>query len=157
MPDYTNTFFSSYLPILDASVYDNTAQVYDISKILTPTYLFDEDSYHSYSAVFLPMTYALSYSVQFASMTALLTHTICYHWKTIWRQMQTSLAESRMQWGHGRSRGSQGPGSTNSDQPLLDHDGHNSSHRKQKYREVPFTWYLTTGLTTVFIGMFVVE
>lgn len=68
-----------------------------------------------------------------------------------------SLAESRMQWGHGRSRRSQELGRTNSDQPLLDHDSHNSSRRKQKYREVPFTWYLATGLTTVFIGMFVVE
>jgi hypothetical protein len=60
--DYANAFYSSYLPILSSSVFDNTAKEYDVSRILTKDFLFDEEAYHKYSKVFLPITWVVSIS-----------------------------------------------------------------------------------------------
>ena len=54
--DYTNAFYSSYLPILSNDVFDNSANEYNVSRILTPQFLFDEDAYKAYSKVFMPIT-----------------------------------------------------------------------------------------------------
>jgi hypothetical protein len=54
--DYANSFYSSYMPILSSDVFDNTAKTYNVSRILTPQFLFDEEAYKSYSKVFMPIT-----------------------------------------------------------------------------------------------------
>lgn len=92
---YSNWLYSSFMPILSASVFDNTGQVYDVSRILTPEFTFDRAAYRSYSRVFLPITYVLSYGVQFAGLASLLTHTACWHGRDIWRQWTRSLEEAR--------------------------------------------------------------
>src|SRR5271155_3489198 len=85
--------FSAYLPILSSAVFDNTGKPYDVSKILTPDFLFDKIAYENYSRVYLPITYVLSYAVQFASLSALVTHTVCWHGKDIWRQTKLAWEE----------------------------------------------------------------
>lgn len=44
------------MPILSSDVFDNTAQTYNVSRILTPQFLFDEEAYKDYSKVFMPIT-----------------------------------------------------------------------------------------------------
>ncbi|ERT02593.1 oligopeptide transporter 4 [Sporothrix schenckii 1099-18] len=94
---YRNWLYSSFMPILSASVFDNKGQVYDVSRILTSDFLFDRGAYSNYSRVFLPITYVLSYGVQFAGLASLLTHTACWHGKDIWRQWCQSLDEAKLQ------------------------------------------------------------
>lgn len=84
--DYMNLFYSSYLPILSSAVFDNTGKEYDVSKILGKNFRFDEEAYKSYSKVYMPITYVLSYGLQFAALTALITHTACWHGRDIWNQ-----------------------------------------------------------------------
>lgn len=54
--DYMNSFYSSYMPILSSNVFDNKAHTYDVSKILTKEFRFDEEAYKNYSKVFMPIT-----------------------------------------------------------------------------------------------------
>src|ERR1700712_1502292 len=84
---------SSYMPILSSAVFDNTGKPYDVSKILTKDFLFDSDAYHNYSRVFLPITYALSYALQFAGLAALISHTALWHGKDIWTQWRKLMNE----------------------------------------------------------------
>jgi hypothetical protein len=42
----------------------------------------------------MPITYVLSYGLQFAGLASLLTHTACWHGKDIWRQWTRSLKEA---------------------------------------------------------------
>lgn len=175
MADYTNVLYSSFMPILSASVYDNTGNLYDVSKILTSDFLFDEEAYRRYSRVFLPITYVLSYTVQFASLTALISHTACWHGKDIWLQTKHSFAKpdpptdtkyepllsdnareatparKLRRRSSMRSNGSQ-PGI---DRLLTSEDVHN--RLMQRYPDVPVWWYLVTGIVTTAVGMFVVE
>ncbi|KAI1651420.1 OPT-domain-containing protein [Daldinia loculata] len=166
---YCNLFYSSYMPILSASVFDNTGKIYDVSKILTEDFYFDRTAYSNYSRVFLPITYVLSYGLQFAGLVSLLTHTACWHGKDIYVQWKRSLQEVGDE-----DRPMYQPlesdingGTTNGDQPsvtrtsstfddILSHeDVHNRLMRR--YKDAPITWYFLTFISMTAIGIFVVE
>ncbi|TVY93592.1 Glutathione transporter [Lachnellula willkommii] len=166
---YKNIFFSSYMPILSSAVFDNTGHVYDVSKILTKDFLFNKDAYHEYSRVYLPITYVLSYGLQFAALSSLLSHTACWHGKDIWRQWTASLKEVE-----GESKGSYKVLPTNGDarratngnrsrRPsradpeniISQEDVHNRLMRK--YKDAPLSWYLLTFVSMTAVGIFVVE
>ncbi|OBT69207.1 hypothetical protein VE03_01997 [Pseudogymnoascus sp. 23342-1-I1] len=164
---YNNVFYSAYMPILSSVVFDNTGKMYDVARILTPDFLFDRDAYEAYSRVFMPITYILSYGLQFAALASLLTHTACWHGRDIVRQWRNSLEEVRGQAKIGyevlpgaatRARGRRGrraslePGVEDT---LNQEDVHNRLMRR--YNDAPMWWYLATFVSMTAIGIFVVE
>ncbi|KAI0550620.1 OPT-domain-containing protein [Xylaria curta] len=166
---YCNIFYSSYMPILSASVFDNTGQIYDVGRILTPDFLFDRAAYSKYSRVYLPITYVLSYGLQFAGLASLLTHTACWHGKDIWTQWKRSLKEAGEEnkptyeplasEGNGmasiRRSNSLTDSSANIEDLLNREDVHNRLMRR--YKDAPIYWYLMTFISMTAIGIFVVE
>ncbi|KAI5778881.1 OPT oligopeptide transporter protein-domain-containing protein [Geopyxis carbonaria] len=175
---YANSFYSGYMPILSSTVFDNTGKEYDVSRILTKDFLFDEEEYKKYSKVFMPITYVLSYGLQFAALTALVTHTYCWHGKDIWRQWQKVRNESK----NPQSRGDYAPiqtsdappprrrsvgtrrsrrrrmstvGDAELDEILNQEDVH--MRLMKKYDECPTSWYLATFVVMIAVGIFVVE
>ncbi|KAF2445036.1 OPT-domain-containing protein [Karstenula rhodostoma CBS 690.94] len=167
---YMNVMYSSYMPILSTIVFDNRGKPYDVSKILTDNFLFDKEAYENYSRVFLPITYVLSYALQFAALTALVTHTAVWHGKDIVKQWRHSWAEIRGRPGaayeplqtaeNGRDSSERVHRMSTSSEPELENlltteDVHNRLMRR--YDDVPIFWYLMTGISMGAIGMFVVE
>ncbi|KAG9259221.1 OPT oligopeptide transporter protein-domain-containing protein [Emericellopsis atlantica] len=168
---YTNVRYTSYMPIISTAVFDNTGSLYNVTRILTPEFVFDREAYQDYSRVFLPVTYMLSYGVQFAGLAALLTHTACWHGQDIWRTWKKALAEAREE---GKEAAYQSlPGSADGESPRGDGPrlSQASSHGDgglmsredihcrlmKRYRDVPMTWYLLTFVSMAAIGMFIVE
>ncbi|SPQ25185.1 7eca5c79-76ff-497f-a683-e01fa5f6607c [Thermothielavioides terrestris] len=168
---YSNWLYSSYMPILSAAVFDNTGNVYDVSKVLTKDFLFDREAYSKYSRVFLPITYVLSYGVQFAGLASLVTHTLCWHGRDIWTQWKRSLEEP-----DGEPKGAYQPVAGSSERTARPSDGrtaraHRSSlstdnllsredvHNRlmRRYKDAPMAWYLVTFASMTAIGIFVVE
>ncbi|KAK3319345.1 OPT oligopeptide transporter protein-domain-containing protein [Apodospora peruviana] len=167
---YSNWLYSAYMPILSAAVFDNTGNVYDVSKVLTKDFLFDREAYSNYSRVFLPITYVLSYGVQFAGLASLLTHTVCWHGKDIWTQWKKSLGEtngrepkagayqpvSDENEGPSVRRGRNTPRPASSTENLMSReDVHN--RLMKRYKDAPMLWYLATFVSMTVIGIFVVE
>ena len=170
---YKNVFFSSYMPILSSSVFDNTGNIYDVGKILTPDFLFDRDAYHRYSRVYLPITYVLSYGLQFAALASLLTHTTCWHGKDIWKQWRRSLNEvqgetkgfyntvpnrddatgSEAAMRNGRLRLQRSD--SNMENIISQEDVHN--RLMKRYKDAPLSWYFLTFVSMTAVGIFVVE
>lgn len=164
--------YSAYMPILSVLIFDNKGKQYDVSKVLTDSFVFDQEAYENYSRVFLPITYVLSYALQFAALTALISQTALWHGKDIVKQWRHSWAEIR-----GRSSADYEPlpatsegnarpssprmyrSSTTSEPELEDllsaEDVHNRLMRR--YDDVPIYWYLLTGVSMAAIGVFVVE
>lgn len=170
---YKNALFSAFLPMLSSSVFDNAGKPYDVSRILTPDFLFDGEKYEAYSKVYLPITYALAYGVQFAGLSALVTHTACWYGPEIWRVSQQTVkpkasdepalykpikARDRRQTsktlpGH-TERGSSAE-DVGIETSMQAEDVH--SRLMQHYEDVPISWYLATFLAMLAIGIFVVE
>lgn len=158
------------MPIISSAVFDDTGKPYDVSKILTKDFRFDHEAYTKYSKVYLPITYALSYGVQFASLSALVTHTLCWHGPDIWQQSKKSLKE-----GAGESKVEYqrlGSGVTAPKSTASTHSGHSTTEPASsasmsgedvhcrlmhRYEDAPITWYLATFVTMLAIGIFVVE
>ena len=157
---------------MSSSVYDNSAKPYDVKKILTPNYKFDQAAYDNYSKIYLPITYVLSYGVQFASLTALITHTACWHGRDIWQQTLKSFrpGEEKIEYepiasnarrGKASRRHGQGDFATDTDpEPnaqasMSGEDVHNRLMRR--YEDAPISWYLVTFISMLAIGIFVVE
>ncbi|KAI1128538.1 OPT oligopeptide transporter protein-domain-containing protein [Nemania abortiva] len=90
---YTGAWYSQFLPMSDASTYDNTGAIYNVSRVLTPEFTLDKGAYQAYSPLFISTTFALCYGLSFAAIAALVVHTFLYYSGTIWSQFQNSTHE----------------------------------------------------------------
>ena len=68
---------TGYFPISSAGAFDNLGLPYNISAVITPEGLFDEEMYRAYSPLFMSATLMLAYGTQFAVITAVVVHTFC--------------------------------------------------------------------------------
>ncbi|KAI0850649.1 small oligopeptide transporter, OPT family [Daldinia vernicosa] len=87
---YTNTWFTSYLPLCTADVYDRFGELYDTARVITDNH-FDQEKYAAYSPPYLPATFAFVYGLSFASITSVLSHVYCFHWEEIMHALRGSL------------------------------------------------------------------
>ncbi|OTA85845.1 hypothetical protein M434DRAFT_82435 [Hypoxylon sp. CO27-5] len=87
---YTNTWFTSYLPLCTADVYDRFGELYDTTKVITNN-LFDREKYAAYSPPYLPATFAFVYGLSFASITSVLSHVYFFHWEEIKHSVRGTL------------------------------------------------------------------
>jgi len=90
---YTNTWYAKYMPMSSRTAFDNTGAEYDVTRILTPEGTFNLTAYQEYSPLFLSTTFAISYGLSFASITATITHAILFFRKQIWTHSRRSLQE----------------------------------------------------------------
>ncbi|KAI0857225.1 OPT oligopeptide transporter protein-domain-containing protein [Xylaria cubensis] len=125
---YTGAWYSQYLPMSDASTYDNTGAIYNVSRVLTAEFRLDEVAYQSYSPLFISTAFAISYGLSFAAITALVTHTFLYYSGPIWARFRNSTHEK----------------------PDI--------HMKlmQKYKEAPSWWYTTLFLIVLALSLIAV-
>ncbi|EIW77489.1 OPT oligopeptide transporter [Coniophora puteana RWD-64-598 SS2] len=126
---YTNTWYSKYLPISSRGSYDRFGNSYNVTAILNPDNTLNATAYEEYSPLFLSTTFALSYGLSFASITATITHAVLFFRKQIWTQSRRSMDE----------------------QP----DVH--ARLMSKYRQVPEWWYMIIFLAMFVFGIIVIE
>ncbi|KAF8972447.1 small oligopeptide transporter [Flammula alnicola] len=126
---FTNTWFGEFMPISSRISYDNTFNTYNVTRILTPESTIDLEAYHSYSPLFLSTTFAISYGLSFASITATLMHAFLYFRKQIWVQARRALHE----------------------QPDI------HARLMSKYPQVPEWWYLCIFLSMFALGIISIE
>lgn len=81
---FKGLFYSKYLPISDSNSYDNTGNMYNVSRILDDQGRFDLEKYKSYSPLFLSTSFMLSYGLSFATIVAVIVHTILFHGQDLW-------------------------------------------------------------------------
>ncbi|KAI0079167.1 OPT oligopeptide transporter, partial [Panus rudis PR-1116 ss-1] len=90
---FNNVWYSQYMPILSLASFDRNGHVYNTSRVLFPDATFNKEAYEQYSPLFLPIAFAVSYGVTFASITATVVHAILYFRKPISVHLHRSLKE----------------------------------------------------------------
>ncbi|TFK38368.1 oligopeptide transporter [Crucibulum laeve] len=90
---YTNAWESKYMPISSRGSFDNTGAAYDVTQIINSDSTFNEEAYRKYSPLYLSTTFAISYGLSFASITATLTHAFLFFRKQIWTQSRRAMHE----------------------------------------------------------------
>ncbi|KAF2122681.1 OPT family small oligopeptide transporter [Lophiotrema nucula] len=87
---YSGTWYGDYLPINTSTTFDNTQNVYNVTRVLGPNFTFDVEKYKAYSPMFLAPTLALNYGLSFAALTASIVHAIVFHRKEIWYRFRAA-------------------------------------------------------------------
>jgi hypothetical protein len=90
---YTNVWYSAYLPLVSSDTFDNTGKQYNVSQIINSDSSFNLQDYKAYSPIFLSASFAISYGLSFATITATLTHAFLYYRKYIWSHARRPLSE----------------------------------------------------------------
>ncbi|KAF5331928.1 hypothetical protein D9611_008937 [Ephemerocybe angulata] len=126
---FTNVWDAKYFPISSRKSYDNTGQVYDVTKIINPDTTFNQEAYDAYSPLYLSTTFAISYGLSFASITATFTHAALYFRKQIWTQARKAMHE----------------------QPDI------HARLMSRYRQVPEWWYAIVFVAMFACGIIVIE
>jgi OPT family small oligopeptide transporter len=126
---YTNAWSSKYMPISSRKSYDNRGKTYNVTRILNPDSTFNEEAYKAYSPLYLSTTFAISYGLSFASITATITHAFLYFRKQIWAQSRKSISE----------------------QPDI------HARLMAKYKQVPEWWYAIIFVTMFVFGVVSIE
>ncbi|KAJ7633597.1 OPT oligopeptide transporter [Mycena polygramma] len=126
---FKNVWFGKYMPISSRTSYDNQMQSYNVSRILTADTTIDMEAYKQYSPLFLSTTFAISYGLSFASITATLTHAFLFFRKQIWVQSRRALHE----------------------QPDI------HARLMSRYPQVPEWWYLVLFLAMFVLGIISIE
>ncbi|KAJ7474035.1 OPT oligopeptide transporter [Mycena latifolia] len=126
---FTNTWFGKFMPISSRTSYDNQMNTYNVSAILTSASTIDLNLYHNYSPLFISTTFAISYGLSFASITATLMHAFLYFRKQIWVQSRRALHE----------------------QPDI------HARLMSRYPQVPEWWYLILFLSMFVLGIISIE
>ena len=90
---YTNVWYSAYLPVTSLDIFDNTGRQYNVSQIVNSDYSFNPQAYKAYSPIFVPAYVAIAYGLSFATVTATLTHTFLYYGNFIWAHARRPFSE----------------------------------------------------------------
>ncbi|KAJ7822431.1 small oligopeptide transporter [Mycena leptocephala] len=89
---YSNVWNAQYLPISSPSAFDNRGKYYNHTRI-TKDGKLDLEAYQSYSPLYLPTTFAISYGLSFMSITATIVHAIIHFRAPIKLHFKRSLRE----------------------------------------------------------------
>ncbi|EIW77486.1 OPT oligopeptide transporter [Coniophora puteana RWD-64-598 SS2] len=126
---YTNTWYSQFMPMSSRISYDNTGQSYNVTRITNADASLNLTAYEGYSPLFLSTTFAMSYGLSFASITATIMHAILFFRKQIWVQSRRSIHE----------------------QPDI------HARLMSRYKQVPEWWYMTLFVIMFVVGIVAIE
>ena len=116
---WTNTWQSAYFPIMSNTLFDNTGNPYNVSKIMVNG-VFSSEAYEAYSPPYMTASYAVMFFCFFGAYMAAIVH-IC-----LYNRVELSRGFSAMwKWTNAR-------------------DEHEDVHNRlmRKYKEAPEWWYL---------------
>ncbi|KAF5557456.1 OPT family small oligopeptide transporter [Fusarium mexicanum] len=133
---YSNTWFSAHLPLQSNSIFDNTGEVFNVSKVVNKKegFTFDHDLYAQYSDIYLPVTYALNtFGLSFATISSLFVWLFLEKRQDLVRTFRDAC----------KSLTSKNTSSRDRLQP--------------QYDAVPLWWYMVAALAALGIGIFTYE
>ncbi|KAG0032047.1 hypothetical protein BGZ82_006698, partial [Podila clonocystis] len=102
---FTNYWSAMSYPIVSSNLYDNQAELYDISRIVNKDLSFNLTMYEEYSPVIMTPYFAVTYGTSFMAVMASFIHVALYYGSDIWLIAKTQcgrklrrIRNSRIGW-----------------------------------------------------------
>ena len=126
---WTNTWNSAYFPIMSNTLFDNTGNAYNVSKIMVDG-KFNADAYDAYSPPYMTASYAIVFMCFFGAYLAAVVHILLYNR----HELKKGFA-AVWKWKAAR-------------------DEHEDIHNRlmKHYKEAPEWWYLTILILSFVVG-----
>lgn len=93
---WSNVWYGMYFPFSSSSIFDNTGNSYNTSRVLTSDYAFNSTAYHEYSPIFLSTTSAISYGLGFGAVSSVLVHAALYYRGEIWLGLRKTFSRQTL-------------------------------------------------------------
>ncbi|KAG0917272.1 hypothetical protein G6F33_001645 [Rhizopus arrhizus] len=87
---YTDSWESKKFPLYNTHQYDIYGHVFNRTRVLTPEQYLNETAYEEYSPIRITGFFAICYGQGLAALGAIITHTILYNGKDIWRRLKSA-------------------------------------------------------------------
>ncbi|GKV37383.1 hypothetical protein SLEP1_g45418 [Rubroshorea leprosula] len=130
-----NAYESRRFPLLSSHTFDLQGNTYNISRILkSKTFEFDQAEYDNYSKLYMSITFAVVYGLQFATLAASLSHVALYYGKTTWDMWKKTTAAAKEKWSDVHAR-----------------------IMRNNYKAVPQWWFLVVLISTIALALFACE
>lgn len=126
---WTNIWQTAYFPIMSNSLFDNTGNTYNVSKIMVNG-AFSAEAYEAYSPPYMTASYAVMFFCFFGAYMAGVVHILLYNRSELGKGFK-----SLWQWRNAR-------------------DEHEDVHNRlmKKYKDAPDWWYLIILALCFIIG-----
>lgn len=124
---WQNVYDAKSFPMISSSVFLRSGHKYNTSLLLTEQFTFNEAAYNQYGKLHLSAFFAYSYGVGFATLSATISHVLCFHGKDIWNRTKAALTDVKM-------------------------DVH-TRLMKQNYKSVPQYWFIITLLLMIVLAI----
>jgi OPT family small oligopeptide transporter len=134
---FTNSFYTSYLPINVNKPYDNMGLPYNISLVVDSRGIINETMYQAYSPPYLTASSITQYMFFFATYTATITYGFLYHWDELRMGFSDLINSFR-------------PSKRGAVEQKRVLDVHN--RLMKEYKEVPEWWYLIVLALAAVLG-----
>ncbi|KAK7747413.1 hypothetical protein SLS53_001668 [Cytospora paraplurivora] len=85
--------FMRYLPLEANANFDHFGNNYNVSRILTPQYTFNQTAYEEYSPLLIGPAFSLSYGVGFAGLIATIVHCFLFYGVDIYNRAKSAKYE----------------------------------------------------------------
>ncbi|KAL8150852.1 hypothetical protein V2J09_020660 [Rumex salicifolius] len=131
---YSDWYHAKRFPFISSRTFDFDGQHYNISRILDKrTFTFDDAAYNSYSKLYLSVFFAVAYGLNFATLTATISHVALFHGRSIWAL-----------WSQARAK-------------INEFSDVHSRIMKRNYEAVPQKWFVILLAVTVGLALFACE
>ncbi|KAG0271009.1 hypothetical protein BGZ95_001260 [Linnemannia exigua] len=89
---FTDYWSAMSYPIVSSNLFDNTSQLYDVSKIVNTDLSFNITMYESYSPIIMTPYFAITYGTSFMAVIATFVHVALYYGYDIWLIARTRFS-----------------------------------------------------------------
>ncbi|KAK0599821.1 hypothetical protein LWI29_008946 [Acer saccharum] len=132
---WSNAYEAKRFPLFSAHTFDSSGQIYNITRILNEkTFDLDIVDYDKYSKLYLSIIFAFIYGLNFAFLTASISHVALFDGKTIWKMWKRTTTTDKDQFGDVHTR-------------LM----------KKNYKVVPQWWFHVVLILTLALSIYACE
>ncbi|KAJ7569002.1 hypothetical protein O6H91_01G056800 [Diphasiastrum complanatum] len=121
-----NLYNAKTFPLFSTNLFTGDGQQYNISSIVNEEFELDIAAYSSYGKLHMSTFFVISYGINFALITATVTHVLLFHGKEIWDLSRAALHKN-------------------------DPDIHTRLMRH--YPDIPHSWFLVLAITGVVVSI----
>ncbi|CAN6448303.1 unnamed protein product [Victoria cruziana] len=94
---WTDSYHAKRFPLISSGIFDAAGRRYDPASVIDPkTFRFDPEGYAKVGPMHLSSFFVLAYGLNFATLSAVFTHIILFHGRSLWNQMTKAVNQKLM-------------------------------------------------------------
>ncbi|CAH7680959.1 OPT family small oligopeptide transporter [Phakopsora pachyrhizi] len=153
---FTNTAYTMYLPINTNGIFDRFGKRFNASRVLNDRGILDQGNYEAYSPPYMSAASIVTYTAFFALYTSTVGHSLLFYRKHLYAGFADLFQNVDIKR-FLPFKGSHAKQKSNQTKPKIKSKQDIHCRLMMAYPEVPQWWFLTIGIISTAMAIFMVE